>query len=70
MMPQAVMPTMGGGGMGLTASGGGGGAVMRDMTYFTDMGDAEKHVKHCMAEIDFNNSQGATEFIVKAVSLF
>ena len=40
------------------------------MKIITDMGDAEKHLKHCMAEIDFNNSQGATEFIVKAVTLF
>ena len=54
---------MGGGG---GASGGSG----RDMNFFLDMGEAEKHIKHCQSEIDFNNAKGATEFIVKAVALF
>lgn len=35
-----------------------------------DMGDAEKHIKHCQSEIDFNNAQGATDFIKKAIGLF
>lgn len=35
-----------------------------------DMGEAEKHIKHCQAEIDFNNSAGAIDFIVKATDLF
>lgn len=46
-----------GGGQGLPASGG------RNMDYFMDMGEAEKHIKHCQSEIDFNNAQGATNFI-------
>jgi hypothetical protein len=54
-----------GGGPGATASGGG-----RNMDYFMDMGEAEKHIKHCQSEIDFNNALGATDFIKKAVALF
>ena len=34
------------------------------------MTEAEKHIKHCQAEIDFNNAQGATDFIRKTVLLF
>ena len=55
------------GGMGgQTASAGG----ANPMQYFIDLGEAEKHIKHCQSEIDFNNAQGATDFIVKAIELF
>lgn len=52
---------------GATASGGGSG---KTMDYFMDMAEAEKHIKHCSAEIDFNNSQGAINFILKTIELF
>lgn len=52
----------------------GGGVVTatagRSMEYFIDLGEAEKHIKHCQSEIDFNNAQGATTFIAKAIDLF
>ena len=38
--------------------------------YFMDMIEAEKHIKHCMSEIDMNNMSGATEFLKKAIELF
>jgi len=40
------------------------------MQYFIDMNEAEKHIKHCMAEIEYNNFAGATEFIMKTVKIF
>ena len=40
------------------------------MDYFMDMGEAEKHIKHCQSEIDFNNSKAAIDFIQKAIDLF
>ena len=42
----------------------------KSMQYFMDLGEAEKHIKHCQSEIDFNNAQGATSFIAKAIALF
>jgi hypothetical protein len=70
-MQQPMMPTMGGmgmpqmnmsggmgmsmGGMGQTASGASGGQS-KDQQYFLDCNEAEKHIKHCTAEINFNNA--------------
>ena len=40
------------------------------MEYFVDMNEAEKHIKHCQSEIDFNNAKAAIDFIGKAINLF
>jgi hypothetical protein len=60
MMPQPVMPQMNGG---QTVGGTQSSTPGRSMQYFIDMGEAEKHIKHCISEIDFNNAKAAIEFI-------
>ena len=40
---------------------------MKTQQYFMDMAECEKHLKHCMAEIGFNNCSSAVEFVLQTV---